>query len=53
MFFCRLIEEGALMLFEQRDIQSLYRVRMKAINSNERALVAKVESYIDQLQEKR
>lgn len=49
----RLAEEAALASFEQRDLHSLYTVHMNATKNNDRALVAKVENYIEKLSEKR
>ncbi|XP_055324768.1 vacuolar protein sorting-associated protein 16 homolog [Sitodiplosis mosellana] len=48
-----LAEEAALASFEQRDLHSLYTVHMNATKNNDRALVAKVENYIEKLSEKR
>lgn len=48
-----LAEEAALASFEQRDLQNLYTVHMNATKNNDRALVAKVENYIEKLSEKR
>lgn len=58
MFYCcfsisRLAEEAAQACFEQRDLQSLYTVHNNATKNNDRALVAKVENYIEKLSEKR
>lgn len=52
-FVNRLAEEAALASFEQRDLHSLYTVHMNATKNNDRALVAKVENYIEKLSEKR
>lgn len=49
----RLAEEAAQACFEQRDLHSLYTVHMNATKNNDRALVAKVENYIEKLSEKR
>lgn len=49
----RLAEEAAQACFEQRDLQSLYTVHNNATKNNDRALVAKVENYIEKLSEKR
>lgn len=53
IFLDRLAEEAALASFEQRDLHSLYTVHMNATKNNDRALVAKVENYIEKLSEKR
>lgn len=53
LLFFRLAEEAAQACFEQRDLQSLYTLHMNATKNNDRILVAKVESFIVKLSEKR
>lgn len=49
----RLAEEIAHTCYEQRDIHGLHLVHTSAKNNNDRALLAKVESYITKLSDKR
>lgn len=46
-------EEAAVTCFEQRDLHGLHMVYTSAKNTNDRALLAKVENFMAKLSDKR
>lgn len=46
-------EEAAIACFEQRDLHGLHMVYTSAKNTNDRALLAKVENFMAKLSDKR